>query len=88
MLTDAQGRPIASEGNDAKYLKIFQQNVNGKYVWGIEYHPSMKAFEYEEVMQVLGNVIAAVSQQARASLKEAMLKQQMQQGINKLAKEE
>lgn len=87
MITDAQGRPVASEGNDAKYLKIFQQNVGGKYVWGIEYFPSQKAFEYEEVMQVLGNVIAAVSQQARAALKEEIMKMKMQQGINNLSKE-
>lgn len=78
MITDAKGNPIVSEGKDARHIKIVESNVDGKMQWGVEYFPTSQAFEFEEITQVLGNVIAGISQYARAMKREAILKQKLE----------
>ena len=87
MITDAQGRPIASEGQDARKLSLVETNHNGRMVWAVEYHPTIQAFEFEEVLQILGNAIQGIAQNARARKHEAMAMQQAQAKINSLNKE-
>ena len=84
MITDANGRPVSSEGQDARYIKIVETNVGGKMVWAVDYHPTIQAFEFEEVFQVLGNVIAGIAQNARARKREAIMQQQMQAKVASL----
>lgn len=87
MITDAQGRPIASEGKDARSIKLVETNHKGRMVWAIDYHPSIQAFEFEEVLQILGNAIQGIATNARARKHEALAMQQAQQKINELNKE-
>jgi hypothetical protein len=87
MITDAKGRPIASEGNDARKISIVETNHNGRMVWAIEYHPSIQAFEFEEVFQIFGNAIQGIATNARARKHEMIAQQKLQQGINNLTKE-
>lgn len=87
MITDASGRAIASEGNDARKIVLVETNHKGRMVWAIDYHPSVQAFEFEEVLQILGNAIQGIATNARARKHEAMAMQQTQAGINKLNKE-
>lgn len=87
MITDANGRPIASEGQDARKISLVETNHKGRMVWAIEYHPSIAAFEFEEVLQIFGNAILGIATNARARKHEAMAMQQAQQKINELNKE-
>lgn len=88
MITGPDGRPIASQGNDSgRKIMMVETNHNGRMVWAIEYHPSIQAFEFEEVLQVLGNAIQGIATNARARKHEAIAQQKLQQGINNLNKE-
>jgi hypothetical protein len=88
MITGPDGRPVASAGNDSgRKISVVETNHNGRMVWAIEYHPSIQAFEFEEVLQVLGNAIQGIATNARARKHEALAQQKMQQGINNLNKE-
>lgn len=86
-MVDAHGRPIASEGNDTRKISVVETNRDGKMVWAIEYHPNIGVFEFEEVLQVLGNAIMGIATNARQRKHEAMLKAKVQAEINHLNKE-
>lgn len=86
MITDANGKPMASEGQDARYIKVVETNVAGKMVWAVEYGPSISNFEFEEVFQVLGNVVSGIAQNARARKREAMAMNQLKGALNESAK--
>ncbi len=83
MITDANGKPIVSEGGDARSIKIVETNQGGKMVWALEYHPSIQVFEFEEVFQVLGNVVAGIAQNARARKHEAIMQQKLKTELQK-----
>lgn len=87
MITDAHGRPVASEGNDLRYIKIAETVKDGKRVWAIDYHPAINFFEFEEVFQILGQAIMGIAQNARARKHEAMIQQQIKEQVKNLAKE-
>lgn len=80
MITDAQGNPIATE----RSIMITEKTVEGKKMWTVDYVPTIAAFEFEEVFQVLGNVIAGVAQNARARKHEAMLQEKVKEKINEI----
>lgn len=79
MITGPDGMPISSDG---RYIKIVEANVSDKKVWAVEYHPHISAFEFEEVFQVLGNVVAGIAQNARARKHEAMMQEKVKEKIN------
>lgn len=83
MLTDKHGKPIASEGNALRSIKIMETVKDGKKVWAIEYEPDIGFFEFEEVFQILGNVTAGIAQNARALKHDAIIKQKLQAELNK-----
>ena len=83
MLVDGKGKPIASEGNDMRYIKIVETMHEGKRVWAVDYHPQIGAFEFEEVFQILGNVISGIAQNARALKHDAIIKAKLQAELNK-----
>lgn len=87
MITDAHGRPIATEGNDLRYIKIAETVKDGKRMWAIDYHPGIQHFEFEEVFQILGQAIMGIAQNARARKHEAMLQQKLREEIKGLDKE-
>ncbi len=80
MITDAQGKPIASE----RQIRIVESLVGEKKVWAVEYHPHISAFEFEEVFQVLGNVVAGIAQNARARKHEVMMQEKVKEKINEI----
>lgn len=86
MITDAQGKPIASERSIIITEKVHVDKTSGvgKKMWMVDYAPSIQAFEFEEVFQVLGNVIAGIAQNARARKHEAMLQQQVKEKISEI----
>jgi hypothetical protein len=86
MITDSNGRPIASEGQDARKISIIETNHKGKMVWAIEYFPSIQAFEFEEVLQILGNAVMGIATNARARKHETMAMAQAQAKIQSLDK--
>lgn len=79
MITDAAGNPIASE----RQIRIVESSVEGKKVWAVEYLPTIQAFEFEEVFQVLGNVVAGIAQNARARKHEAIMQQKLKTELQK-----
>jgi hypothetical protein len=76
-LTDAQGNPIATEAK-LRAIKINEKTKDGKRFWSVDYDPDISEFEFEEVFQVLGNVVAGIAQSARARKREAIIQQEMQ----------
>lgn len=69
-LVTPTGVPIGLVEN--KKIVISENTVEGKRVWGVEFHPGIQAFEFEEVFQILGDVIRGIAQNARARKHEAM----------------
>lgn len=77
MLTDAQGRPIVSEG---RYIKITETKTpEGKRMWGVDFGPDISSFEFEEVIMILGDVTRGIAEQALRRVKEA----KAMQAVNK-----
>lgn len=83
MITDARGKPLIMEGQEGRSIKIIETKVEGKMVWGIDFKPSLQSFEFEEVFQILGDVIRGIAQDARARKHEFLTKQRVQAELNK-----
>jgi hypothetical protein len=67
------GRDGAPLGiTEKKKIVISENEVQGRNVWGVEFHPDIQAFEFEEVFQILGDVIRGIAQNARARKHEAL----------------
>ena len=71
MITDAQGRPIVTEGEKGRSIEILETKVDGKLVWAVDFKPMVGAFEFEEVMMIMGDVTRGIAQQARSRVHEA-----------------
>ena len=70
MLVNPNGSPLGLAEN--KKITISENTVQGKRVWGVEFHPGIEAFEFEEVFQILGDVIRGIAQNARSRKHEAL----------------
>lgn len=70
MLVNPNGTPLGIAEN--KKITISENTVQGKKVWGVEFHPAIEAFEFEEVFQILGDVIRGIAQNARSRKHEAL----------------
>lgn len=70
MLVHPNGTPLGMQ--EGKKIVISENFVQGKPVWGVEFHPSIQAFEFEEVFQILGEVTRGIAQNARARKQEAI----------------
>lgn len=68
MLVGRDGAPLGIV--EGKKIVISENQVQGKMVWGVEFHPGIQAFEFEEVFQILGDVIRGIAQNARAKKRE------------------
>lgn len=73
MLVGSNGAPLGIQ--EKKKIVISENEVQGKRVWGVEFHPGIQAFEFEEVFQILGDVIRGIAQNARSRKHEAMAMQ-------------
>lgn len=80
MITDANGKPISS-GRSITIGEIVQ---DGKPTFAVTFEPSAEAFEFEEIIMILGDVTRALAQNARAALHLARTKVKVQQELNKL----
>jgi hypothetical protein len=76
-LVGPNGQPLVQDGPSGKSITIHEHMMSGKPVWGVEFKPGIEAFEFEEVFQILGDVIRGVAQNARARKHEAMAMQQV-----------
>lgn len=56
--------------------------------WGVEFHPSAEAFEFEEVIQILGDVVRGIAQNARARKREIIQMEQVRQKMAALKEKE
>jgi len=79
MLISPSGRPLGI--TEKKKIIISENEVQGKQVWGVEFQPGIQAFEFEEVFQILGDVIRGIAQNARARKHEAMKMQEVKQEL-------
>ena len=70
MLVGSNGTPLGIQ--EGKKIVISENVIQGKRVWGVDFHPSIEAFEFEEVFQILGDVIRGIAQNARSRKHEAM----------------
>lgn len=86
MLVGANGTPLGLTEN--KKIVISENTVQGKKVWGVEFHPSIQAFEFEEVFQILGDVIRGIAQNARSRKHEAMAMNEVNAKIKQINEQE
>lgn len=82
MLISPNGSPLGIHEN--KKIIISENTVQGKQVWGVEFHPGIQAFEFEEVFQILGDVIRGIAQNARARKHEAKSMQAVKQKMTEI----
>ena len=87
MITDAQGRPIVTEGIETRSIKIGETKLDGKLVWAVDFQPSVGAFAFEEVMMILGDVTRGIAQQALSRVAEAKGMQKVRAQMDALSKE-
>lgn len=73
---------------EKKKIVISENEVQGKQVWGVEFHPNIQAFEFEEVFQILGDVIRGIAQNARSRKHEAKHMQKVQRDLDAIKKAE
>lgn len=86
MLVGPNGAPLGVV--ESKKIVISENTVQGKKVWGVEFHPAIEAFEFEEVFQILGDVIRGIAQNARARKHEAIKMREVKQKMNEINEKE
>ncbi len=86
MLVGANGAPLGVQ--ELKKIVISENDIQGKKAWGVEFHPHIEAFEFEEVFQILGDVIRGIAQNARARKHEAMKMRAVKEQMAAIQKEE
>lgn len=86
MLVGANGQPLGAQ--ELKKIVISENVVQGRRMWGVEYHPGIQAFEFEEVFQILGDVIRGIAQEARARKHDALRQQQLKAKVAAINKQE
>lgn len=86
MLVGPSGKPLGT--TEKKKIIISENTIQGKLVWGVEFHPGIEAFEFEEVFQILGDVIRGIAQNARARKHEAMKMAEVKAKMNAINEKE
>lgn len=83
MITDAKGNPLSTE---PRSIKILETTHEGKATWAVDFKPSVAAFEFEEVIQVLGQTIMGLAQNTRARKHEAMAMHAVKEKLQEMNK--
>lgn len=88
MIVAPNGQPVSSEGPTGKSITIFEHvRADGKKSWGVEFAPDLRAFEFEEVIQILADVTRGIALQARQRRAEAKILSTVQEKMNAMSKE-
>lgn len=86
VLQGLDGQPLGIK--EKKKIVISENEVQGKQVWGVEFHPNIQSFEFEEVFQILGDVIRGIAQNARSRKHEAAHIRTVQKNLDAIKKAE
>jgi hypothetical protein len=90
VLVGPNGKPLqkVEDGPSGKSITIHEEIKEGRPVWGVEFKPGIQAFEFEEVFQILGDVIRGIAQNARSRKHEAMAMQEVAAKVHHIDKQE
>ena len=83
MILDKDGKPTAVDGPTGRSISINEMVIKGRPTWAIDFAPSVGAFEFEEVMMILGDVTRGIAQQALSRVHEARIQQKLRAELNK-----
>lgn len=77
------GKPTAHDGPTGRVIAIQEMVIKGRPTWAIDFAPAITAFEFEEVMMILGDVTRGIAQQALSKVHEARHMAKLKQELNK-----
>lgn len=83
MILDKDGKPTAHDGPTGRFISINEMMIQGRPTWAIDFGPAITAFEFEEVMMILGDVTRGIAQQALSKVREARHMAKLKQELNK-----
>lgn len=86
MLVTPNGQPAGVV--EKRKIVITEAEAQGRPVWGVEFHPGIQAFEFEEVFQILGDVIRGIAQNARSRKHEAIAMKKVREKMHSIKKDD